>query len=634
MKRTLWLMIIFLTHWRIAMAQTSEFDSLYRMLEEPMSDSLKGYVLDELSYVWFYYNLDSSLAYAQQSLWTFESIGLQHGIARAYTAVAVAYHYKNNWDSAEVNYQKSKLIKESRGDEVGVAGSLNNLGVLYMDKGDLEAAAHQFLTSLKLKENLGDSAGMASGNANLGLILRKQGNHEGALSYYTKALEILLQLNSKKSLPTIYLNIGSLYNYKLDYDSGLYYNRKTLDIARELNSVRYIGESYVNLSNSFLGLEALDSGIYYIDQAVQIFRSNADTVNLCKALIAASSIRFENKEYKSALDAALEVGKLNKDRNAELEVDYFYSLAKSYAGLGQMEKAYVSLLSAYSAKDSLLSESLNETIANLTAQYENEKKERQILALEKDKIEGDLNLSQSRNQRNLLLMSTALIFGISLLIYRLYRVKLKSERQIAKSLAEKETLLKEIHHRVKNNLQVVSSLLSMQSRFIKDEEALGAVNEGQSRVQSMALIHQKLYMENSLSGVKVKEYIEDLADILKESYHTDIDVDFEYDVDDLTIDVDTIIPIGLILNELICNALKHAFTADSEGLVSIKLHEKNDELVLEVSDNGVGSDGKSTGESFGAVLIESLASKLKARLEIMADKGTSTVLHITKYKLV
>ncbi|SMD36936.1 Two-component sensor histidine kinase, contains HisKA and HATPase domains [Reichenbachiella faecimaris] len=633
MNRTFWLMIIFLTHWRIAMAQTSEFDSLYRMLDQPLGDSVKGYVLDELSYVWFYSNLDSSLTYAKKSLQTFESLDLEKGIAQAYTSIAVAYHYKNNWDSAEANYQKAKSFKEAIGDEVGIAGSLNNLGVLYMDKGDLEAAANQFLTSLKLKENLGDSAGMASGNANLGLILRKQGNHEGALSYYSKALRILLQLNSKKSLPTIYLNIGSLYNYKLDYDSGLYYNRKTLDIARELNSVRYIGESYVNLSNSFLGLEALDSGIYYIDEAVEIFRSNADTVNLCKALIAASSIRFENREYKSALDAALEVKKLNKERNPDLEVDYYFSLAKSYEGLGQMDEAYESLLSAYSAKDSLLNKSLNETIANLTAQYESEKKERQILALERDKIETDLNLAQSNNQKNVLLLASALILGVSILIYRLYRVKVKSEGQIAKSLAEKETLLKEIHHRVKNNLQVVSSLLSMQSRFIKDEEALGAVNEGQSRVQSMALIHQKLYMENNLSGVKAKEYIEDLTEILKESYQTGIDVDFEYVVDDLTIDVDTIIPIGLILNELICNALKHAFTPGSKGIVSIKLQEKNEELVLEVSDNGIGSNGETSSESFGIVLIESLASKLKARLEVIADHGTSTVLHITKYKL-
>lgn len=615
-------------------AQTPQLDSLNGLLKRPISDSLRGYVLDELSYQWYYNNLDSSLFFAKKSIEIFKKLDDNKGLARAFTDAAVAYHYKNEWDSAESNYLKAKSAHEVSGNQLGIAGILNNLGVLFMDRGDFRRAADQYLTSLKIKEHLGDSAGMASGNANLGLIFRKQGNYDNAIKYYGIALDILLNIGAKGNLPTIYINIGSLYNFKGDFEQGLRFNKLGLSVARDLKSSRYIGESYVNISDSFLGMNELDSSLFFIGKAIEIFRSNEDKVNLSRALNSGAGLHLRKGDYLTALRFSNEVKALNSAGNLDLKVKNAFNLAKGYAGIGQMNNAYSSLMDAYTAKDSLLNESLNEKIIELTTQYETEKNERKILELERNQIEADLSLAQSRNQRNVFILIAILVLGISVSLYILYRIKSRSEAAIGKSLAEKETLLKEIHHRVKNNLQVVSSLLSMQSRFIKDENALGAVNEGQSRVESMALIHQKLYQENNLSGVNAKEYIEDLAEILKNSYRTDSAIEFEYDIEDLTIDVDTIIPIGLILNELICNSLKHAFTTKSEGQISIKLKEEDNQLQLAVSDNGVGSVGGSSEKSFGMVLIDSLAMKLKATLQITSDNGTSTILNINKYKLV
>lgn len=632
MKRVL-ILFYFLSTFKV-LGQNNVLDSLNGILNKELSDSLRGYVLDELSYHWFYDNLDSSLHYARKSIRVFKDINNLEGLSRAYTDAAVAYHYKNVWDSAEVNYLKAGEAHRTRNNPLGEAGSMNNLGVLFMDKGDYKSAADNFLTSLKIKEEYGDSVGLISGNANLGLIFRKQGNYENALKYYTTALNIALELNQKQRLPTLYINMGSMYNFMLDFESGLKYNRLGLAISSKLNSSRYIGESYVNISDSYLGMDATDSSLIYIQKAIDIFRKNTDNVNLARALNSAASLQIQKKNFTEALKNSLEVSELNSSNNLDLKVKNALNLAIEYQSLGNNKKAYDALMEAYTSKDSLLNESLNETIVNLTAQYETEQKERKILELERDKIESDLDLAQSRNQRNIFILVAALILGVSVLLFFLYRLKSRSEATIAKSLNEKETLLKEIHHRVKNNLQVVSSLLSMQSRFIKDKEALGAVNEGQARVESMALIHQKLYQENHLSGVKAREYIEDLADVLKQSYSTNEDVDFEYDVDDLTIDVDTIIPIGLILNELICNSLKHAFPEETEGLVTIRLKENDQQLQLEVKDNGVGSKGQVSDQSFGMVLIESLAMKLKATLHIASENGTSTILNIGKYKLV
>lgn len=590
--------------------------------------------MDELSYQWFYNNLDSSLFFAKKSIEVFKKLDDKKGLARAYTDAAVAYHYKNKWDSAESNYLKAKSAHEASGNQLGVAGSLNNLGVLFMDRGDFKSASDQYLTSLKIKEDLGDSAGMASGNANLGLIFRKQGNYDNAIKYYGIALDILLSIGAKGNLPTIYINIGSLHNFKGDFKQGLRFNKLGLSVARDLNSSRYIGESYVNISDSFLGMNELDSSLFFIRKAIEIFRSNEDKVNLSRALNSGAGLYLKKGEYQTALKFSEEVKELNSLGNLDLKVKNAFNLAKAYAGVGQMNLAYSSLMEAYATKDSLLNESLNEKIIELTTQYETEKNERKILELERNQIETDLNLAQSKNQRNVFILIAVLVLGLSISLFILYKIKSKSEATIAKSLAEKETLLKEIHHRVKNNLQVVSSLLSMQSRFITDENALGAVNEGQARVESMALIHQKLYQESNLSGVNAKEYIEELAEILKQSYSTNSEIEFEYEVENLMIDVDTIIPIGLIINELICNSLKHAFPEKTEGTIKIELKETSDELKLTVSDNGIGSQNTITDKSFGMVLIDSLAMKLKATRQVDTKNGTSTILNISKYKLV
>ena len=189
---------------------------------------------------------------------------------------------------------------------------------------------------------------------------------------------------------------------------------------------------------------------------------------------------------------------------------------------------------------------------------------------------------------------------------------------------------------MKNNLQVISSLLSLQSRYIDDEKAQAAISEGQHRVKSMALIHQKLYQHENLLGIEAKDYIENLTASLRSAYnYTDDQVSVQYDISDLKIDVDTIIPIGLILNELISNSFKHAFPEGKEGEISIRLGEENEKLKLEVKDNGVGSkEPPSTSGSFGMRMINSLAMKLEASVNFDFSKGTSTVIEMSNYKLI
>jgi PAS domain S-box-containing protein len=215
--------------------------------------------------------------------------------------------------------------------------------------------------------------------------------------------------------------------------------------------------------------------------------------------------------------------------------------------------------------------------------------------------------------------------------------KKRSEALTRESLREKETLLKEIHHRVKNNMQLISSLLQLQSRVIKDPDAISVFRDGQNRIRSMALIHEKLYRSSSLARVDFAGYIHSLVAILLRTYNTPSQrVSVDVKIEDISLNLDTAVPLGLLLNELISNCLKHAFPDRRPGqvIVSVQKHP-GDELELIVTDNGIGmpadfEPGKSS--SLGMRLIHILADQLQGSVEISIQEGTTFRLKFKENK--
>ena len=205
--------------------------------------------------------------------------------------------------------------------------------------------------------------------------------------------------------------------------------------------------------------------------------------------------------------------------------------------------------------------------------------------------------------------------------------RVQAEELIKESLQEKEILLKEIHHRVKNNLQIISSLLNLQAENIKEEDTLEMIEESQNRIRSMALIHEKLYGSKDLTQIDFGEYIGSLADYLYRSYGVNTQViSLKVDANDILLGIDMAIPCGLILNELVSNSLKHAFPDGLEGQIFIDFHRIDHHgLILMVSDNGVGFPQTldfSNTQSLGLQLVTTLVEQLEGRIELDRDKGT------------
>jgi PAS domain S-box-containing protein len=213
----------------------------------------------------------------------------------------------------------------------------------------------------------------------------------------------------------------------------------------------------------------------------------------------------------------------------------------------------------------------------------------------------------------------------------------RDEDGIKASLAEKEVLLKEIHHRVKNNLQVISSLLKLQSRYIQDSRVSEMLKESQNRVRSMALVHEQLYQSKDLSNIDFAEYIQNLAHNLFQAYEIHAQgIKLETNMAQCSLNIDTAVPCGLIINELVTNALKYAFTGQIKGKINIDFTLENRVCVLTVSDSGIGFPQDldyRKARTLGLRLVGSLVKQIRGKIELLETAGTTFKITFSQPKL-
>ncbi|MFN9392471.1 MAG: PAS domain S-box protein [Flavobacteriales bacterium] len=221
---------------------------------------------------------------------------------------------------------------------------------------------------------------------------------------------------------------------------------------------------------------------------------------------------------------------------------------------------------------------------------------------------------------------------VSCLVYNTTSRK-RIERQIREALREKEVLLQEVHHRVKNNLQVISSILNLQSSFVSDKKTLDILEESQNRIKSMSFIHETLYRTTDFSSIQFSDYLRTLSYNLIQSYRLrSYTVDFHPSLDDVSIHIDQAIPCGLIVNELVSNSLKYAFSDRREGNLYLDLHEENGILHLRVADDGIGLPvgfQYDKTDSLGVQLVYTLTEQLDGQIRVTSEPGNGTEFLIT-----
>jgi len=467
------------------------------------------------------------------------------------------------------------------------------------------------------------------------ILLRKQRLYDPAHEAADKALEVYISIEDSVGISEVYNSKAILLFHQGDMQGGADYFQKQAEIDEKLNDLVGLGHSLGNLGFAYLRMNKIDQGEEYIARALEIRRSLGFAYELATSLIQIAEVNVLKEDYNQAMGFSEEALDISLKNNLQGTREQCYrQLSYIHEKKGEPTKALKYYKSYEKLKDSLFNVKISETAQKVEGIYQNAEKEKEIIQLQAEE-----EISKERlNKQKFTIGGLAIGFAIlSWFLYRIFGQKKKIQTQnaiISNALKDKDTLLKEIHHRVKNNMQVISSLLRLQSSHTDDAVALEALKEGQSRVQSMSLIHQNLYQHDNLRAIRMPAYLENLVQSLLTTYQVTSDqITIESDVSDIILDVDTVVPLGLIINELITNALKYAFRDLSDGIISIQLQDQGNQLLLVVQDNGVGmpDDYK---EGFGLGLIKAFVHKLEAELDIEVLKGTKISVLIKDFDRV
>jgi two-component system, sensor histidine kinase PdtaS len=582
-----------------------------------------------------------------------------------YPLSSIGWHFMsaNQFDSAIHYYRKALKKRTSSTDVSLIASTLNGIGVAFSSTGYTDSSIYYYKKSLSLYKELRDTTNSVVIDSNLSIIYKNKGMYEKSLEHAFDALAKLESQKPARPLASCYNTIGSVYANTGDYQKALIFYRKSLDIRTRINYVKGVGQAYNNIGEAHINLRQYDSALFNLYKSLDIKQRNAEAAPTVLNNIGEVLLRMNKpKEAEKNFIKSLAIHKNGKDQigqiialnnlvkvkliefnlnSAEQYLDQSEQLVYSVGSI-EYQKQYLELkVKLYEAKkdyhgafkysqqlivikDSLLNKEKTEGLLNMQVRYETEQKEQQITFLEQEKELQRAELKANRSWIQGLFISATLLVVVILLVLNQYRLSQKSKRKV-------EFLLKELNHRVKNNLQILSSLLSLQSQQLTDQNALNAVKSSEGRVNAMALIHKKLYTDNQNQQVNIKEYISELVQYLSQSYgFANKEFKLILNVDTVEIDVDKAIRLGLIINELVSNAFKYAYTDQDSPALTLNLKmERNQNIVVEVIDNGKGiTENLDSAQTFGLKMVKTLTKELRAKLDIYSDRGTHIILTI------
>lgn len=610
----------------------NEVDSLKGLLNSTNSPAQKLPILIQLGDRMENEDLSQAAKYYLSAIQIAEGLK-DTGIYRLYINTGRVFANTPNYDSASVYFEKAFQYCVSKDIMQCKARSLMMKAYVCRETSRLDESIEFNLEALSILLKLQDSIGIARAYEEVSSDLYRKGKADQAMEYALKSIEMAVKINAESQLVYSFTTAGNaallIPDGKLAYD---YYD-KGINLARRL------GYSDANLA---LLYNDRGNALKYqgrFEEAIQDYKRVIATVGkssmgMAEAMAEANlgDVYMKLNDFSKALPYKLKSVKRQEasGMNSNLIENYFH-LSKIYEKMGDYATSLEYHKKYSSMKDTILSVEKDAKFTELLTQYETVEKDSKLAVQQ----------AQISRQRTIQWAIIGVVFGlifILFLLFRNYRTKQKSNASFARTNsllaaknAEIELLLKEIHHRVKNNLQVISSLLNLQSANISDEGALEAVKESQSRVSSMALIHQKLYQGELLATIEMRDYFYTMGETIFDSFGITSDrVSLNVEMEKMELDVDTAIPVGLIVNELLTNSLKYAFSDGRNGIVELSLvQDKDQNIELRIKDNGVGiSPGNNNSglPGFGTRLVQLLTAQLEGEMEQSMDSGIATTI--------
>ncbi|MCF7913226.1 MAG: tetratricopeptide repeat protein [Candidatus Cloacimonetes bacterium] len=541
--------------------------------------------------------------------------------------LSMAYYKLGDFAEAQKNINLLLENADQVKNKWELADGLSFRGYLQgkMEKYDL--ALQDYAAAMKIYNEIKDFSSQVEISIGIGNVQLLSGKIRQANETYLQARDMANKYNHVTGLAALENNLAVIAEINQDYDIAIKKNITSLNLEKsDENSIGIITSLY-NLGNLYLTLSKYDNSVSSFLQSLEISLGLGEDFLIKEIYFRLAELYAETGEYKKALDAHKKYSELNYELNiADLQTRfevgkkrYEVELLKKQNTILNLQKSrmWIGMISLVIMVIVMIWVNASKSKVNKTLKIEVHERSRTENELKK--IKSELEQRVTLRTSELTRLNESLQKEVS--DRRQYQEKLEL------SLEEKDVMMKEIHHRVKNNMQVISSLLKMQANYIDDETIVGIFDDSYHRVKSMSLIHEKLYRSNDLARIDFQDYVKSLTSLLMNTFTPPCQIDFEFDLKNILLDVNIAIPCGLIINEIITNSLKYAFANKTHGKVVIQMtHDLFSGYILKIKDNGIGLpddfDVNKT-RSLGMRLVYLLSEdQLEGKVDIVSDHGT------------
>ncbi len=594
-------------------------------------------------------DLDKKAELKTTSIELFKKSGAKEKQATALKELGELYSSNENPDKADpILLESLALYKTIKFKEL--QGVYNILSQVYTQKGNYpEALKYALLaekTALAMRDNSLQLSSIYNRAALVYYYLRQNNKAE---EYWYKALEIAKYYKDTDYVRTIAENLCSLLIRQKKQNDALKLIKEMQVNFPTTNIERQMVENYLLFNIYRLKKDNATAAIYY-KRLVAYYGENAErNGNSIAVLRSYSAYHLQVKKYDDfyrtikLLDSCAAATGNNNIRSESYLVWFKADSARGdYLNAIKHYQLYKSL------SDSVFKGEKSKQINSLQVEFDSEKKDKNIDLLTQEAKLQKIQIHNATIVRYVFIGSVVILILFLAFLYNSFRSKKKKNEELEiqrqqineqnelnkKMLIEKEWLLKEIHHRVKNNLQIVISLLNTQSAYLDNEDALMAIQNSQHRMHAMSLIHQKLYQSDNLANIDMSWYIYELINYMKECFDTDRNILFVLDTEKVYLDVAQAVPLGLIINEAINNAIKYAFPSDRKGEVHVSLkNTEGNQYQLIIDDNGVGlpADFENTErDSLGMNLMIGLSDQIDGIFDMKSDNGLKIKITFTR----
>lgn len=514
----------------------------------------------------------------------------------------------------------------------------SKIAEVHMRRADLEKAKDNFAESLenylkaeKLFKEEKNYSWLTRCYVGIAEFYRKFGDFENAIKYIDLGFQTIKNVDPVDGELEIklYNRAAAIHNeYDVKKDVSISLSRKAIHLSKMVNDKFHLAVSYNEIGFSFKNTGFNDSAEIYYKLAEENWMEVGAYLNAMHAMNNRAMLYSHNgfpreKVTKLYYEIIEKVKSYNIPYNLR---DVYLYLCFEEVKANDYKSAFNYFNLFHDEELKKLKNEYDVNVVNITERYENEKIKSEVETVNRElKIKNE-GLEKVQEEKNTLAVLLYVLIGfVFIIIILLLRIN-SSNKKLKNKNEEKDVLIKEVHHRVKNNLQVITSILELQSFKSADQETRDMLNECRDRINSMSLVHKQLYQRDDLAHLSFSEFLNDLILALKQSHKGDSEVEFVTSgIDEVIFDVDTSIPLGLILNELITNAFKHAQTEKNKLIISIHLEKKSEHTYFLVfKDNGVGLPSNiiiENSSTMGLSLIRNLVKQLGGSLNYHFENG-------------